>query len=573
MLRFFLILNLLPGFVTLHAQKLNGKIHLGLSETEGINKVRVEVDGFSTQFTDELGKFTLDLFGTARGTMVELDVYKEGFAVINREVLRPRIPDRDTERLHLYLCPKADRQSQALQYYKLQVTRTIDRNYQEEAKILADQMNYEAIAELTRKKETAEKMADSLAARLSRFDPAQSSNELTRAMQLYQEGKVDEALKMIDPEKIATRIKARKDAIQELQAAYQQDIETLMKAGDIALSNFQFQEAYTYYQTAVEADTTHFNNLWTLCFFLVHYQKSSDLLFPCARKMVSAALNEEERSIALNFLGLGLDRQNRHLEAIEAYSEAATIKKELVNQNPDYSISEVIIVLNNLANSYQKNRMNEEALKVHLEALALLKTPNAESDHSFTFDLASTLNGIGLTYEALNQIDEALEALKKSVDFYQKEIDRGNSQAEFDITIALINLGGTYNKTGKFSEALDVYTYAVELRKELFMQNPAHFETTLPLALNGQAMTFLMLERKSEALKTFQESLEISQKLALEYSPGFAPDVAFTYSGLGDTYRSLKQFPEALEAYLLSYEIIRPLVEDNPQKFEFELIQ
>ncbi|MCB0845640.1 MAG: hypothetical protein KDE26_20460, partial [Bacteroidetes bacterium] len=142
MLRFFLILNLLPGFVTLHAQKLNGKIHLGLSETEGINKVRVEVDGFSTQFTDELGKFTLDLFGTARGTMVELDVYKEGFAVINREVLRPRIPDRDTERLHLYLCPKADRQSQALQYYKLQVTRTIDRNYQEEAKILADQMNY-----------------------------------------------------------------------------------------------------------------------------------------------------------------------------------------------------------------------------------------------------------------------------------------------------------------------------------------------------------------------------------------------------------------------------------------------
>ena len=86
----------LIGFSILHfslcAQLLKGTILLDLSETEGISEVQVSAEGFSTQFTDELGRFSLPLPGKQAGEMVSLEVQKEGYAVINRENLRPRIP-------------------------------------------------------------------------------------------------------------------------------------------------------------------------------------------------------------------------------------------------------------------------------------------------------------------------------------------------------------------------------------------------------------------------------------------------------------------------------------------------
>ncbi|MEL6255111.1 MAG: hypothetical protein AAFR87_24090, partial [Bacteroidota bacterium] len=153
--------------ITLEAQSLNGKIYSGIGE-QPLPGVAVRIKGYTQTRSDNFGEFVVRLPGKEKGSRVNLGLLKDGYAVINREILKPRIPSSDNETLDIYMCPTEERDKLALQHYRIRVDNRIERNFKEEAKILADRLEFEKIGELTQKKKQAEKMIDSLAARLAK---------------------------------------------------------------------------------------------------------------------------------------------------------------------------------------------------------------------------------------------------------------------------------------------------------------------------------------------------------------------------------------------------------------------
>ncbi|MEM8898185.1 MAG: DUF3856 domain-containing protein [Bacteroidota bacterium] len=549
------------------SQVLNGKIYDGLSEN-GLRSVDIRVDGFTDDSTDRFGLFSLSLPGIERGASIRINLNKEGYSVINRESLRPRVPDKDSEQLEIRMCPSNQRNELAILFYDLKTRESIQRSYEAEAKILAGNMNYEAIAGLTIKKELAEKSVDSLAARLARFDPETSTKELAYAIKLSQEGKAIDALDLLDPDKIVDRITDKRGKIEELENSIEQEIESLISAADIAITIFQFDKAQNYYEKAVEADPANYGNYLTLCTFLFD-QTQSRILLDHARKMIEIAKDEIEKSTALIYLGNASVGQNRYTEAIDSFQEALRIYRKLTKENPQKYESDVALTLNNLGNVYTNlNRYTGEAIASFQEALRIYRKLAKENPQKYESDVASTLNNQGLAYVDLNRYTEAVDSYQEALGIRRKLAKENPQKYESHVAGTLNNLGNAYTDLNRYTEAVDSYQEALGIFRKLVKKNPQKYESDVARTLNILGNSYAALNRYTEAIDFYQEALGTCRKLAKENPQKYESDVANTLNNLGIAYADLNRYTEAVDSYQEALGISRKLAKENPQKYE-----
>ncbi|MEM6802814.1 MAG: tetratricopeptide repeat protein, partial [Bacteroidota bacterium] len=551
------------------AQELNGKIHEGLSE-KGLKNVRLSISGYTESRSDDFGRFSIDLPSKNRGALVNLDVLKEGYAVINREALKARIPDNDSEVLLIYMCASNNRDQLALKYYQIQVNQNIKRNFQAEAKILADQMNYEAMAELGRKKEIAEQMTDSLAARLARFDPKETTEELTRAMQFFQQGNIDSALAVIDPDKIISRIKQRDNLVDQLREANKKDIMALLQAADFALSDFQFQTAENYYQKALEGDSSNFDALGSYAQFLAT-QNKSDKLIPHAKWMLKKSKNNEQKATSLRFLGNSLYLQKKINEAGQALEKALKIKREMALSGSDSDKSELSLILNSLSRVYTAQNTLQTAIDLLEEAKEIDEELAKKGEVGFKLDLTQTLVNLGVNYTYANRFEEALENFKRAVDILETLNKEESGPYEENLAFALGNLGLTLRDLNKFKEAIPVLERSRDIRKKLSEQNPAAYEAELAKSLNSLGITYRLLSRYKEANSSFQEALSIKRKLAEANPSRYTTEVANLLNNLGLVDQDQKKYKESETHFQEAIDICKKQEKKNPKIYRKNL--
>lgn len=565
----WLIFLCLFAFSPLTAQVLNGKIYAGIEERP-LEGVDVRVRGFTQNQSDDFGEFSIQLHGKARGSLINLSLLKNGYSVINREALKPRVPDNDETVLDIYMCPSAQRSRLALQHYKIQVEQTIQRNYKQEAKVLADNMNYEAIAELTQKKEIAENMADSLAARLARFDPDKASEELTRAMQLYREGNIASALSILNPDKIIARIEARKDIVSEMQEANEYDIQALLRAADIALTDLQFGKAQNYYEKTVEADTTNFRNIWTCAFFLFN-QNKSDKIIPYARMMLRNSTSVYETSIALELMGVALTDQNKPELAITAFQEARDIRITLAETNPQIYKSGLSIIYNNLGNAYLGLSRYGKAISSYKQAIDIEKSLlKANSDRNKA-RLGMTLNNLGSAYAALNRDKESVLVFEEALEIYRNLSGKDPDRYQGYLAGNLDNLGTTYKDLNRYDSAVAVYMEALEIRRNLAKTNPDRYQEDVATTLNNLGIVYRSFNQNDEARVALEEALEIRKLLAQENPERYKVDVATTLNNLGVAYKNLNRHKDAIASYEETLTIYKSLATLNPDQFRADI--
>lgn len=561
----------LSTFLT--AQVLNGKIINGLGE-DGLPNVRVEVSGFATTFSDqELGTFSLNLPGLRPGMKVPLDIRKEGYAVINREATQPYLPDNPLDRVKIHLALADQRDELALQFYKISVKRNIQVNFDEVAKRLAEETNYEAIAKLHGDKERAIKMSDSLAARLSRFDPQYASEELIQAMQLYQKGKINEALAILDVDKILLRIEQRKRIAAQIEKANQQDIKSLIKAAEMALTQLDFEKAQKYYEAAVLTDSSDLDNLRILCTYLF-YQDPGTILIQYGEMMKRAAIRrnkDKELSIALNFIGMGLRNQNQHNTAISYDEQALNIQRRLSLKYPKYLEPNVAKTLLNLANSYAALNRHQDAISHYKEALAIQRRLSQENPQRFEPDLAMTLNNLGAIYHHLNQSADELSAFEEALAIYRRFSKENPESYESFVANTLSNLGIIYESRNRYDDAISAYQEALGIQRRLSLKNPQRFESEEANTLNSLGIMYRNLGRYDDALLSHQKALTVRRRLSQENPRRFEPDVANSLNSLGVVYRTLNRYNDALLSYEEAREIFQRLSQENRQRFEPEV--
>ncbi|MEM8897634.1 MAG: tetratricopeptide repeat protein [Bacteroidota bacterium] len=553
MRQIILSLIILCTQATLHAQVIKGKVHDGLTEM-GLADVAIRVEDFSDQTTDRFGLFKVPVQGKQRGELLTLNLLKRGYSVINREATKPRIPDTDKEEIAIYMCLSKDRDSLAGIHYGIQVRRNIKVQYDTDVKALAEKMDYESIAKLTRERDKAENMADSLAARLARFDPALASSELTRAMQLYQQGNVEEALEVLDAEKIMTRIESRRILIEDLQEANQQDIDALLKAADMAITNLQLEKAQDYLIKAVEADTTQFNHLLGLCVFL-HYQAQSKLLLVYANRLVRLADKKVELATGLLYLGLALLDQKSVPKALPVFEKSLQLYKELASENPQLYQGRVSASFRNLGLAYMKLERFQKALGYLQKSLSIEQKLAEQKPPQNLSELTLTTYQIGLAYQELGLVEEAQDHLLKAVEMSTKLAQEEGQQYGASISAVFSQLGSLINGSGGINKDMDpgqmltavkIIEDYLALARKLADDNPQRNTPTLATILNTLGSVYFSVDDESKALASYQEALSISRKLHQENPERYQLFLAEVITNLGNTYYYLKSYPKAV---------------------------
>ena len=554
------------------AQTLNGKVILGPKVTDPpLGGVRVEVTDFTTATSDpETGTFSLQLPGLRPGAKVPLDLVKSGYAVINREATQPRLPDHPLERTVVHMAPQTQRDEMALAFYRITVERNIQVNFDSAAKRFAEDANYEAIGKLHREKETALNLADSLAARLARFDPQTASDELTRAMQLYQEGKVQAALDILDADKIAARIAARKEVMAEMTEANAQDIQALLQAAEMAISDFQFEKATAYYQAAVDADSTDVSNLKTFANYLLEQNQDQQALRLYQQALRQASDTATRASLLIN-LGNAYANLNRYEAAIDAYDEALEIYRRLAQDNPQRFEPDVAATLNNLGLAYADLTRYEEAIAAYDEALEIRRRLAQDNPPRFEPKVGITLNNLGIAYADLNRYEAAIAAYDEALEIQRRLAQDNPPRFEPEVGTTLNNLGIVYDDLTRYEAALGAYDEALEIQRRLAQENPQRFEPEVGNTLNNLGIAYADLNRYEAAIAAHDEALEIRRRLAQENPQRFEPDLAETLHNLGTAYADLNRYEAAIGAYDEALEIYRRLAQDNPPRFELYL--
>ena len=150
----------------------------------------------------------------------------------------------------------------ARRFYQLKGNEAIEATYQRKLKEVEDQHRADAatIAKLEEERNLAKAAAEKASADLAQIRPGQTSEIYEEALGLYLAGKIDEAIKLLDDEKLRQSVAQSKKAIEEAVQAW------LLKAR-LLTTQFRYDEAEKAYHDAIDAAPDGFEaNLAYACF-------------------------------------------------------------------------------------------------------------------------------------------------------------------------------------------------------------------------------------------------------------------------------------------------------------------
>lgn len=357
----------------------------------------VEVDAISgTNHTesDSSGKFTLEFPQRRAGDTVRIIVRKEGYVVVNDVQLQITIPaEADATPLIVILAQEDNREEMARRFYRLKSLAAIEETYQKHLKTLQDAhvADATAIAKLQRERDQAKANAEKGSEELAKSQPSQGSELYQDAKRLFLAGKVDEAIELLDDERIrqenneelkealnAARRKANQNAVQEW----------LLKA-QLLTTKFRFDNAEKAYLMAIDMAPDDFRANFAYAVFsqdLNRFEKARIAYGRClewARK----SGNDFEAAGTLNNLGVLDNNQGRMEEARKEYGEALQIRRELAERNPDAYRPSVAGTLTNLGILESAQSRRDQARKDYQEALQIYEILAAQNSERFSPDV------------------------------------------------------------------------------------------------------------------------------------------------------------------------------------------
>jgi hypothetical protein len=225
------------------------------------------------------GGFTLDYPQRHAGQRVRIVVSKEGYVVINDVQLDLALPDDpDANPLQIIICKEADREEMARRFYRLKSNEAIETTYQQKVKVLEEEHRADAaaLAQLQQERDQARAAAEKASEQLAKNGPGQSSGLYQEAKRLFLDGKIDEAIELLNDEELRQSLVQAKKAIADVVQAW------LPKA-QLLTVQFRFDAAEEAYKSAVDAAPDDFEANFAVADFsqsLNRYQQGSHCIQP-----------------------------------------------------------------------------------------------------------------------------------------------------------------------------------------------------------------------------------------------------------------------------------------------------
>ena len=541
-------------------QALNGKIVEGIDEEMGVPNAMVAVRNHTTAYSDEdFGTFSISLPGVRPGKKINLNVKKTGFTVINRESLKPYLPADQSEEIIIHLAPAGKRDELALEFYRIKITQNIDESYIEAVKQATAEVNTDRLAELTFERNRAIDHAESMAARFASFDPESSSEELTQAMQLYQEGNVADAIKSLDVNKASERLLNRKRALITLQKNIDKELEKFQFFADMAITKGQFEKADSMYQAILEVDEENIKNLLFYADFLVKQNKQR-YAEPYLQKALSLQPDSIHQASIYQLLGGIYAKSAKYEKADSYYQQSLSLRRALLKQENELSILGLAKILNSLGLLQLARQQPTKAESTFKEALTLFNETSLDSA-SFSLTLANLTNNMGMVQKGIGKYHEALTQFERASSLYQNALDKSatpDPALQAGLTASQANITNIQLMQFRDSDVEESLAQSETILRGLVEQNQAQYTPSLAALTFNRGVFEGEKGEWEEAYKLFTEAEQIYQKL-------FEDDASIYWSQLAKAKREkahMLQKQKAFDKAIVTYEEATSLFEN-----------
>jgi len=233
------------------------------------------------------------------------------------------------------------------------------------------------------------------------------------------------------------------------------------------------------------------------------------------------------RSAIYNNYGNGLRWLKQYSNALEAYHEAVSILRTLVDNDPakhNFYIAQTLI---NMGVALDEIGKYDDAIVAYKEALEICMTMSTQDPLLYNELKAKTLVNYGVTLQNLNQVSEAAVVEKRAISTLRNLAQTGNEPTKL-LGTALHNYGISCASLGQHAEAVLAYQECISLRRALAATD-SEAEKDLMKTFHNIAKSFHVLDRYAEANTAAYEFLERNHGRVLE-NCGCAPDFSVCFA-------------------------------------------
>ena len=221
--------------------------------------VQITSTGANPTKTGDDGQFTLAFPQMKPGDPVRLAAAKAGYVVVNDVQLEQALPaNPDAKPLLILICRQASREEMARRYYRLRSLEAIEANYQKGLSELRSTSS-EAIVRLQQERDQARSAAEKAAEELAKAKPGETSELYNQAMRLFLDGQVEQALKVLDEERLRRNLAAAKQRKEEAEKEIEQAAGSWVLKARLLTIQFRFADAEAAYGEALEVAPSSFD--------------------------------------------------------------------------------------------------------------------------------------------------------------------------------------------------------------------------------------------------------------------------------------------------------------------------
>jgi len=227
------------------------------------------------------------------------------------------------------------------------------------------------------------------------------------------------------------------------------------------------------------------------------------------------------RSVIYHNYGNGLHQLKQYYNAIEAYHEAVSISRTLVDNDMakhDLNVAESLIGMGLALDGIGKY---DDAIVAYKEVLDIYMTLSTQDPLRYNELRANALLHYGVTLVKLKQVPEAAVMQKQAISLFRNLAQTGNGCTN-SLCDALYNYGSSCALLGQHAEAVLAFQESIPMQRVLAATD-AEEEIYLNAALHAISHCSRALGKYAEANTAATEFLERNHGRVLEIC-GYAPD-------------------------------------------------
>ena len=208
----------------------------------------------------------------------------------------------------ILLCTEGNREEMARRYYRLKSIEAIEETYKRHLKELEEkqQATAAALAKLQQRREEAIGEADKMAEELAKEKPEESSELYRKALGLFLDGKIDEALEVLSADKLERMAAEAREMKAKAEKQIADTVQAWLLRARMLTVQFRFSEAEKTYREAIDASPESFEANFALASFnqyLNRYGTAETLYLKCL-DLARRSGDRVGEAVTLNNLGV-----------------------------------------------------------------------------------------------------------------------------------------------------------------------------------------------------------------------------------------------------------------------------